>query len=225
MKPVCARALMLLCFLSLISGRAASQGYSLCGSLENGFGPFDYRVDKEHLVVVEKWHFNQQVETLVRGNTSVNIGADISYTLRAYPNHHRALMAMRNLARREKVDKPAGSTYTVACWFQRAERFQPDDGMVKVLHGIYLMGAGRAQEAVAKLEAARSLDSGNPNVHYNLGLAYLDLRQYDKALESAHRAYAAGFPLAGLRNRLKRAGQWHDSVDAVPETPPEGGAQ
>ena len=44
----------------------------------------------------------------------------------------------------------------------------------------------------------------------DLGLAYADLKQYDKALESAHRAYGAGFPLPGLKNKLKRAGKWRE---------------
>ena len=34
--------------------------------------------------------------------------------------------------------------------------------------------------------------------------------QYDKALASAHRAYGAGFPLPGLKNKLKRAGKWRE---------------
>jgi tetratricopeptide (TPR) repeat protein len=92
----------------------------------------------------------------------------------------------------------------------RAEVFRPDDAMVKVIYGLYLMQSGRAKDAIAKLEAAREGDSQNANVNYNLGLAYAELRQYDKALESAHRAYEAGFPLPGLRNKLQRAGQWRD---------------
>ena len=92
----------------------------------------------------------------------------------------------------------------------RAETFRPDDAMVKVIYGLFLMQAGRAKDAIAKLEAARDLDTQNANVHYNLGLAYADLKQYDKALESAHRAYGAGFPLPGLKNKLKRAGKWRE---------------
>ena len=83
--------------------------------------------------------------------------------------------------------------------------------MVKVINGLYLVQTGKPGEAVAKLEQARELDSNNPNVHYNLGLAYFDLGKYEQSLNSAHLAYAQGFPLPGLRDKLKRAGKWRDS--------------
>jgi hypothetical protein len=38
----------------------------------------------------------------------------------------------------------------------------------------------------------------------------LDFGEPDRALEHAHRAYALGYPLPGLRNRLKRAGAWRE---------------
>ena len=80
--------------------------------------------------------------------------------------------------------------------------------MVKVLHGVFLLRSGSRTEAIAKLEQAAVLDSGDANIDYNLGLAYFDVGQYEKSLQSAHRAYAAGFPLPGLREKLKRAGKW-----------------
>lgn len=96
--------------------------------------------------------------------------------------------------------------------------------MVKVIHGLYLIQSGATEEAVAKFKQARELDSKNANVHYNLGLAYFDLKKYELSLESAHVAYAQGFPLMGLRDKLKRAGKWRDPVagraeSVVPELP------
>ena len=191
---------------------AFSQGAAACGSLENGYGPYVYRTDTDKLKIVEQYHFTPEVEGLVRGKSTIVIGADIAYTLHAFPNHHRALMAMSKLAQKEKTDTPNGSRYSMTCWFDRAERFRPDDAMVKVIHGLYLIRQGSSREAVQKLEAAAALDSSNPNVHYNLGLAYFNLGQYEKALVSAHRAYSAGFPLPGLREKLKRAGKWREGA-------------
>lgn len=190
---------------SFAQGQLAQLG---CGSLQNAYGPFDYRTDKDKLGIVEKYHFGATQENLTKG---AGLGGNIDYTLRAFPNHHRALMSMMKLGFREKRAKPHGADYTVECYMVRAEAFRAEDAMVKVIYGLYLIQSGRSGEAVGKLETARELDSRNANVHYNLGLAYFDLKQYDKALESAHKAYAGGFPLPGLRDKLKRAGKWQDA--------------
>lgn len=179
-----------------------------CGQIGDGYGPFDYRTHKHELKIVEGAHFTPEVERLERGKTNTTAGSDIDYTLRASPNHHRALKAMMDLARKEKRDPPNGARYSVSCWFMRGEVYRPDDAMVKVLHGIFLLRSGKKAEAVGKLEQAASLDSADANIQYNLGLAYFDVGQHEKALQSAHRAYAAGFPLPGLREKLKRAGKW-----------------
>lgn len=205
------KTVRLILVLAAAVGSASAQTVAggACGSLENGYGPFDYRSDKNKLSIVETFHFTPSVETLKSGKSGY-LGADLDYTLRAFPNHHRALMSMMKLGQREKVAKPRGAQFSVECYMQRAEVFRPTDGMVKTVYGLYLLKAGRAQEAIGKLEAARGLDERDYNVHYNLGLAYVELGNYDQALVSAHRAYAAGFPLPGLRDKLKRAGKWRD---------------
>src|SRR4051812_47506028 len=70
-----------------VSCTAFAQG---CGSLANPYGPFDYRTSKDKLDIVEGAHFTPDVETLRSGSTG-SLGADIDYTLRTSPNHHRAL--------------------------------------------------------------------------------------------------------------------------------------
>ena len=50
--------------------------------------------------------------------------------------------------------------------------------MVKVLHGVFLLRSGSRTEAIAKLEQAAVLDSGDANIDYNLGLAYFDVGQF-----------------------------------------------
>lgn len=198
-----------LALLAAYSLSSSAQNLPLeCGKVGDGYGPFDYRSQRKELEIVEGAHFTPEVESLIKGNRSATPGPDIDYTLRASPNHHRALKAMMDLARKEKRDPPAGARYSVSCWFQRGEAYRPDDAMVKVLHGIFLLRSGNKVEAVEKLQEAESLDENDANIHYNLGLAYFDVGQYEKSLQSAHRAYAAGFPLPGLREKLKRAGKW-----------------
>jgi hypothetical protein len=52
-------------------------------------------------------------------------------------------------------------------------------------------------------------NSGNSaNIHYNIGLTYLELNRFDEALRHAHTAYRLGFPLPGLKQKLQRVGKW-----------------
>ncbi len=97
---------------------------------------------------------------------------------------------------------------TPVCYFDRATRFQPEDAQVRLLYGIYLQKNGRYSESLEQLRIAESFAGENANILYNIGLVYLDLNNSEKALEYAHRAYRLGFPLEGLRNRLKRLGKW-----------------
>lgn len=58
------------------------------------------------------------------------------------------------------------------------------------------------------LEGDRAVGGASAEIHYNLGLIYLDLGNADAALASAQTAYRLGYPLPGLRNRLQRLGKW-----------------
>lgn len=192
----------------------------MCGELTNAFGPFDYRSELGKTVdsngghspirLVEGAHFTPEVEALVRGKTATTAGFDLDYTLRAFPNHHRALLSMMNLSFKEKKAKPLGSHYTIDCWFERGARWRPDDAVVKLLWGIYKLKTGRQNEAIELFQKAEQANEEDPNLFYNLGLAYFEVKRYDDALRYAHKAYALNYPLPGLREKLKRAGAWRD---------------
>lgn len=203
--------LLLMLVMGLGSSFLAQGGEADCGSLKNHFGPYDYRTATPDIKqAVEKHHFTPKVENLVGGETTYTAGGDMGYTLSVFPNHHRALMALIKLAKKEKTNRPRDMGYTVECRFDRAERFAPNDATVKVLYGIYLLQIGQNQSGARKLEEAVALAEDNANIHYNLGLAYFELKDYDKSLASAHRAYQRGFQLPGLRRKLERAGKWKD---------------
>jgi tetratricopeptide (TPR) repeat protein len=182
-----------------------------CGDLKNAFGPFDYTNPAhrgEQLYLVESAHFTPEVEGLIKGNTSNFPGGDIDYTLRAFPNHHRALQSMMLLSQREKKAMPAGAKYTVECYFDRALRFKPDDPTVIMLHGMFLNTQGKLNDAIAEVEKANELQPNDANINYNLGLLYFDKKNFQKAKQHAKVAYDLGFPLPGLKNKLTKAGQW-----------------
>lgn len=216
------RPIIVIC-ISLFFGlefAAAEVGDFSCGALQNAYGPYDYRKDKDKLPIVEGAHLTPDVINLVKGKSGY-IGGDLDYTLRAFPNHPRALMAMLRLGEREKATIPLGAHYSVECYFQRAMRFRADDSMVKMIYATYLAKNGRGADALKQLNEVVALGEESANLYYNMGLVYLDLKQYDKALSNAHLAYRMGFPLPGLRDRLKKAGKWSAPVPQAELAPRE----
>ncbi len=218
-----------LCF-SILAGCALAGPVSAqlglppeCGTLKNAYGPYDYRTARgtEQLQVVEAFHFDSNVENLRKG-LSGTLGGDLGYTLRAFPNHHRALMSMLRLGYQREVPKVPGAPFSVVCSLMRAEAFQPEDVMVKVIYGHHLLKQGQRAAALEKLNVADASDAKDANVAYNLALAYFDAGDFGKSLENAHEAYRLGFPLPGLRDKLKRAGKWKDAP-AVVESAKQGG--
>lgn len=199
------------------AGSTAVQLSYECGSLKNHFGPFDYRAKNlprtEHgdaKEMVEGAHFDYTVESLKGGRRGANAGQDIDYTLRAFPNHHRALKSMAELALKSPGRKPHGMRFSADCWFERATAYAPDDPVVWMINGYFLARKGESDRAMEALDKARSLNPGMASLHYNIGLGYHRLKEYEKSLEEAHLAYALGFPLEGLRNLLKKDGKWRE---------------
>lgn len=190
---------------------AASSAFAdetTCDVLRNGFGPFDYRTAKpSDLQIVEDYHFTQDVETLRHGATGA-VGGDLDYTLRAFPNHHRALVSMMNLQFKIKGDHAYGAKYSVPCYFDRALRFRPDDGTVHTIFGVYLLRLGKTNDAITQFRSAANLGDDSGSLHYNLGLAYFDINDYDKAVVEAKKAYERGFNLPGLKEKLRKASKW-----------------
>jgi len=186
-------------------------GSTGCGRLRSAgqYGPYDYRTaTKAQVEVVLFNHFTSDVENLRRGvTTGKHPAGDMDYTLRALPNYARALVAMMRIAERENTDQPAGAQYTVACYFERALRFRPDDHIVRMLYASYLMKKNHPEDAIPQLDyVASTADPENALTHYNLSLLYLDAAQYDKAKEQALQAETLGKPIDAIRARLSTAG-------------------
>ena len=191
----------------------AQTGPAVCGDpFHNHFGPFDYRAAKAaDIDIVERRHFTPGVESFTQKSTGY-FGGDIAYTLHVFPNHPRALVAMMRLGERERTERPRNASYTVACYFDRALRFRPEDGQVRMIYATYLQRKGRNKESLEQLEMARKLSGDSGNLHYNIGLVYFSLKNYEQSLQHAHWAYALGFDLPGLKAKLERVGQWREAT-------------
>ena len=205
---------------SIGSSVLAQPGPESCGSLDNGQnGPFDYLVERgRKLSVVEEFHFTPTVESLIRGQ-SATVAGDLAYTLTVFPNHHRALMAMQRLGEKLKSPQPPGALYTVECYFERALRFRRNDVIARMIYAAYLAKNARATEAVQQLEVAAAAAGDNPFTHNNIGLIYFDMKEYDKALQEAHKAIALGYEQLALREQLQKAGKWSEPPDKAVASP------
>jgi Flp pilus assembly protein TadD len=134
------------------------------------------------------------------------IEGDLDYTLRAFPNHPRALWSMARLHIREKTTHLAGATYSIDCWFDRAMRFSPTDPTVRYIYGMYLHRSGEIESALEQYKVALQLNDDNAEVHYNIALLYLERNELELATTHARRAYSMGFPLPGLKRKLREKG-------------------
>ncbi|MCP5294304.1 MAG: hypothetical protein H6950_06290 [Zoogloeaceae bacterium] len=200
--------LSLLPLLMACAGAHAFEGGRFeCGDLENPVGPYDYRKDKSLLSNVEQNHFNDNVRLLRKGQ-SASIAGDLDYLLRAYPNHPGGLDAIGRLGRRAKSEKLYGANYKVTCYFDRAVRLAPDDPTVRVLFAQHLWMTGNRVLAVEQIEAAETLGADDANTLYNIGIMKFEIGDKKAAKKYAIRAYDLGFPLPGLKNKLRRAGLW-----------------
>jgi Tfp pilus assembly protein PilF len=160
-----------------------------------------------YLNLVEGNHFNEATEQLVRGQTSV-LPADIAFVLNMFPNHYRALTSMARwwLTHDQLPPDFEGRVFTADCYFMRAMDFRPNDWKVRLIYGTYLHRAKRLNEAQQQYAAAEEHGgTESADLYYDWGLLELDLGDIVKAREYADKAYAMGYPLPGLRQKLARA--------------------
>lgn len=177
------------------------------GGYEQGYGPFDYTNPehrKNNLPIVELYHFNADVASLTSGMTATMVWGDIDYTLRAFPNHHRALQALADLAIREKATRIGNMHFSVPCFFIRAQKFAPADGMVSAIYAYYLAYIGQRDLARTEAEQAVAKKSNNPKIAYEVGLAYYYIGDYKMAREYADKAKSLGSTAIGLDKLLSQ---------------------
>ena len=237
MTPV--RTLFAICAFFVHLNGFAQVTANFCGDLKNGYGPFDYRADHhiqapgdqmphpEKRVLVEGAHFTPRVENLIGAQSSGKVGppgADLDYTLRAFPNNHRALISVMRYGEKTGSQQPPGLPRVVECYFERALRFKPNDTVARIIYSTYLTKNKREPEAIAQLEQTTRMAGDNAFTHYNIGLAYFDMKLYDKALVQAHRAMELGFERTHLRDLLQKAGQWKEPVSATVGSLPDTAA-
>ena len=204
---------------------ATSAQAELCGGPldDNNFNrPLDYtsNADKygfgegttDKLNLVEKFHFDRNVEMLVAGMQGPLPG-DIHYTLKHFPNHYRALHAMakwhvQNPNPKDDECDCIAWLLPAECYFTRAVTFRPEDPVPYYIYGIYLHQMEDLDRSLDAYNDALTLGLDSAEFHYNMGLLLFDRKDYESARLRARKAYALGAPFPGLQNKLKRLDEW-----------------
>jgi len=203
-------------FLALFTAAISAHGAE-CGEIYNTghYGPYDWK-DRTNIGHVEVAHFGPKIEAL-QGD-EWNLAGNISYLLMASPNHPRALAAVVRFGEKFKTNKTEHLTYSIECWFDRAIRFRPKESVSQVLFAQYLAKTGRKDEAMKQLESATVHANDNGFSHYNIGLMYMSLKEYQHAATSARRARELDFARTDLVNELIRLNRWTASESAAAAT-------
>ncbi|MBS4052344.1 MAG: tetratricopeptide repeat protein [Methylomonas sp.] len=184
------------------------------------YGPYDYTNETDRaalkgggnntaLEIVEAAHFRPESENLIKARYGSFL-ADYDYTLRAWPNHHRALFSLARfqIEVNKKIRKPEKEFSQTECYFQRAINFNPEDAAARSLYAYLLEKIGKPDEAQKQYEKALEVSPNSSKIAYAYSLFLIEIKQYDKALELAQRAYKNGKPPMGLQNKLKKLGVW-----------------
>lgn len=131
---------------------------------------------------------------------------EFDFILNLWPNHPLVLGLMSDTL--IKLRQPQ----LIESYFDKAYTWSPNAGAVYVAHGTSLLRRGDTAGGIARLKQGLELDPDSANGHYNLGVAYLQIKDYAQANTHAQRAYALGHPQPGLREQLQKVRAWKPLV-------------
>jgi tetratricopeptide (TPR) repeat protein len=228
----------------------APKSTAIYGSAEDGpdnvdgqFGPYDYYRPPSQppaaIALVERAHLGYVVAEQLFKKDYCGYYLNLDYTLRALPNHPKALTMMAKYleshatcppSRKDEVTTAAAvialesgtwQERDMTYYFETAINFMTEDTRViprhaetHVLYGDWLRKSGNYEKAQKQYETAISLKPGFTDAYYGMGMMYLDQKNTAKAAEYAKQAYSTGKPPPELRDRLVASGVW--------QAPPSG---
>jgi tetratricopeptide (TPR) repeat protein len=150
---------------------------------------------------VEKNHYRPALVRLQKGQYKYAL-AELDFVLRYIPNHPHALTKTIDVA------LGLGRPELAEQRLQHAIEAFPQHGETYVIYGIFLHRRGGVDAAIAQYQKALELDPNLGYAHYNLGLAYVDRKDYERANLHAQKAYQLGVALPALRTKLDAVKAW-----------------
>jgi tetratricopeptide (TPR) repeat protein len=227
MKLLRNAAVLIFCSQQLLFSVQNSYAASNCGPvpLPGTVALYDY-LDPDPGI---RWNINDinenhfaRIEYRLGNGQIQHALAEIYFILLRIPNHYATLQVLGKIEKDYPglLYEPALAGYTerlafmptADCYFDRAFRFRPNDHNLRLLYGIYFHRIGKFDSALEQYKIAESMYEDSSEVHYNLGLVYFELEQYELAARHAQSAYKLGYPLYGLRDKLDAIGKWEAPV-------------
>jgi tetratricopeptide (TPR) repeat protein len=150
---------------------------------------------------VEGYHLNPAREGLIEKDY-VKAGNNIRFILDYFPNHPVGLALLTQFVLETHKYNFAKE------YFNRALTLFPNNASTHGIYGVYLHRQGKLDDAITQYRKAISLQKDYSEAYYNLGLALLDKGKAEEANKAAQTAYTLGYPLPGLRKKLKKQGAW-----------------
>jgi tetratricopeptide (TPR) repeat protein len=198
--------LMAILQLGSLPALAQSRDYALPHG-QDYYAPRTTRDEITTLTNVQLYHLGPGREAMKAARYPQAL-EQFEFILNYYPNHPVVLRLVSDMCMK------ARSRYCKIAedWFEKGLARNPNAGTTHLLHGFHLHRTRQVKEAVKAYQRAVELQPNSRDAHYNLGLAYADLKEYELANRHAQRSYQLGANMPGLRNRLEKLGKWDPAV-------------
>ena len=96
-------------------------------------------------------------------------------------------------------------------YLDRARALHPTETAAYAVAALIYRDGGKLEKAKEILiQGNEAVEGKSSELHYILGLILLELKEFETAREHAKQAYELGYPLPGLKKKLKAAGYWTD---------------
>jgi tetratricopeptide (TPR) repeat protein len=204
-RPACiVQNLYGLCMILIIafnceSGQAKEPIYNY-DPIYNYYDPSE-KAQKD-LRIVQKYHLGKAMNHLKEGRPTAAF-SQFAFIVRYFPNYPEVLQHMVQIAAPRKNMRQQMEEYLI-----KAVKIYPEAYPTYVIYGDFLQKVGEMSRAIKQYNIALQYDPNFSEAHYHLGLAYFKLKEYQLANVHAHKAYILGYPLPGLREMLKKVGEW-----------------
>jgi len=169
---------------------------------------------------VERYHYEPALKYL-RSRNYRYAQNDLEFILKYFPNHPQALAKISEIGLAVKRPDLAEEHFRNAI-----ERY-PQRDETHVIYGTFLHKLGHIDAAIAEYRKALEINASSVYAHYNLGLAYVDRKDYSEANVHAQKAYQLGAGFPALRRKLQAAGAWRplETTSSSPVSPSSSAQQ